>query len=315
MTYLAISNFPSRFNEHKLLPAFHAREISDVEFLSTSEARSLNHLAYSRYDQVFLFCDMLGHSDYYDIKTKVQKSGKQLKLLNRKTASWPGILSENKDMEKQMAAQKSVLDSAVESLCQEYADSYRLNEDDERLFNRCAKYWTGRPLTSHATLENYINRLVKSGQSPEWFEQFYYDERKKIIDNRANQAFLFTTTPDIVEQTSVRQNVITESPVKKTEPTSEDLVSWNNMLEEENAMLVGQMKLLKDNVAEKDKKIAELQRELSASAQAKSTERSKDAMWKIKEAVIATNRLVELEVMDPKEAFERIVRVLLQSGA
>lgn len=314
MNFLAISNFPSRFNEDKLLPAFKSRGVYKISFVDASEAKSLGYGSLCRYDQVFLFHDMIGHSDYYDIKAKLQKYGVPLKLLGRKTASWPDELITVKHEEKDiMPPAKSVNDNDVPNLCSDYAESYKLRETDKQRLDRCSKYWKVRPLTSSRQLEQYIYRLLQNKQCPKWFEVFYNVERRNYLSDASPEVQEREAPAEKAQALGVEEQ--TGHTDNRSGATVDDLKSWNALLEEENADLVTRLKVAKDEIVERDRMIDQLNATISNARMTRDTEKSKDAMWRVKEAVIATHRLVELEVMDPKEAFERIVKTLLQSGA
>ncbi len=299
MTTIAISNLPASFNQDKLLPEFNSRGIDSVIFYSSSQFRNLSRKFVSEMSRIFMFVDIMSHSDYHAIKDLIKKSGNSIEILNRKSASWPERFSQ----EDKMAATKSVMESEVPNLIREWdaciADPSISNK---QIVDRIKKYWTGRPLTNFQQAKAYILRM-------------------KAIHPVLEES----SEPDVViENIDVPNNSESDTKALDNKPNVSLLPSetqeWVSMLEEDNAAKARVLAETQDELTiirnelqiEKKARIeAEKRAASAASSKVSPVFQDQDILKGAKEAAFAIRKLVELGVMTHEEGLEKIMKSIL----
>jgi hypothetical protein len=312
MKSIAISNFPSELNENKLKSEFLSRGIRDIEFITSTEARNLTVNSCKEYENIFIFCDLLSHSDYYSIKATTKKAGINLSLLNRKSSSWSIPKVQEKKESTKMPPAKSVSEENIIPLLKKYVALVEKGSTYDELIDGCAQFWTGRPLNTYKQLYNYISKIAREPNCPKFFYDHYYGT--KDHPENTEEPFEQIQTA-VVEQ--VNEETTTQNQDTANGPSVEDLQTWNKLLEEENASISSELKSTKNKLLTAESHVSTLEKTISAlrsENEGLTKGGQSSASWKVKEAVVACKRLVELDVMDPKEAFERISNMLLKIG-
>lgn len=285
MKAIAVSNFPSDFNNEKFLPEFKTRGFEEVLFYTGPEMRDIT--IPSDIDVIFVFFDLMSHGQYDMVKHLGKKAKKRVILLQRKVASWPeDSINQLKPKEIiEMAAPKSVREEDVESMFRDYVEVISETDDPQEIVDRVSKWWTGRPLMGYRQLVNYINRLADERRAP----QFYYDF---LIKERTQQSQINSQITDAVTQSVNDQitDAVTVLPVpEEASASTEELLK---MYEDDNIALTNKVKEL-------ESKVLELRQ------QPKTMKKGVDT--KIVEAL---RTLVDANVIDPKQAFESLVRAV-----
>lgn len=303
MTSIAISNLPIQFNQDKLLSGFLERGLSDIKFYTSGQFRHLSTQTLSYIEHIFLFVDILSHSDYYAIKDLAKRAGRSIRILNRKTSSWPHELVGGENM----AAAKSVLDSDLDALFQEFKDLKLKSASESEVVAACKKYWTGRPLTNYEQVEKYVYRTLAA--------------RGMSLDDVPTSAStvppsqVVTAALNIVNAEEHLGVIDSYSPNEGSGSNSSpiDQAEWIRMLEEDNYNKSTRVNELEVQLADIRQKFNVLTVEVESLRNRKVDPviKPSELVKASKEAALAIAKLVDLGVMSPQEGFDRIVKSVL----
>lgn len=307
MRALVVSNFPSGTNEGKLRKELESRGVDVVDFV---ESNRFVEAKLGVVDTVILMKDLVSHSHSDRVKTAAKKSGRKFIPIERKSSGWDEKIGPVKQEEKlnggEMAPPKSVKDEDMNGMLNEYIRMFDSGASEEEMVKGLQKFWTGRPLTNSKQLNQYMLRL--NDKAPPFFAKWLEGKNQEQVEESKQN------NEDIKDNKEHPKNI---------QSSLDEMKEIQSLYEEENRSLRAEVDHLKTVNAELekfndllDKSLSSTRNELSSeklrreNSEVKLLEASKtQTSGKVKEAIFALAKLVELGMMEPSEAFQKIVKI------
>jgi hypothetical protein len=268
---IVFSNFPIKFFKSSLASKLEGLSVEIVKLYRFEDAGS--RLVPDNIKLIIGLTQLSSKGQVRAVKLLAKKYNKQYVMLVGKGSSWKMQLeSITSQQEKPPVASKSVADEDLAGLQVDFRELYETDASDEEMVEALAKYWTGRPLTNHKQLSQYMLRMVQLGKTTSEFTSWFKTKNQKVPAPPPSCPAPSCPSP----------------PPSRAEVENEELNEMIRLYEEENNQLKSDIELLR----------AELEK--PESQRLNPTE-------EIVQATEAIDKLVKLRILSKGDAYEKII--------